>query len=120
MHHLDVKQHAFEGIKIDGSFVLREVTMEKVPSLAFNFDSIHDFTIFGSRFDRIAMWGIKLADPQVGGSHCNEFNVLGGSKFFSLATNAFQIRCTKFMLAYNTFDRLEYLIVRFFGNQQKL
>ena len=97
-----MKRHAFSGISVDGSFKLMDVTIERIPSLAFNFDYVHDFTIFGSRIDRIAMWGIK---PE----RCDEFNVLGGSRFFSLASNAFQLRCNKFMLAYNTFDRLEIL-----------
>lgn len=99
VHQLDVKRHAFEGIKIDGSFTLNKVTMEKVPSLAFDFDSVHEFNIVDSRFDRIAMRGIKV-------DNCHEFNVYGGSKFFSLASNAFEMRCNKFMLVYNTFDSL--------------
>ena len=97
-HHLDVKGHAFEGIKIDGTFIMNKVTMQKVDSLAFNFDYVHDFTIIASRFDRIAMWGFKLGK-------CDEFNVIGGSRFYSLTTNSFQMQCNKFWLLNNTFDR---------------
>lgn len=81
--------------------------MQKVSSLAFNFDSVQDFTIIDSRFHRIAMRGIKV-------EKCHEFNVIGGSRFLSLASNAFELRCNKFMLAYNTFDRLEYFKISIF------
>jgi hypothetical protein len=46
------------------------------------------------------MWGFKLDD-------CIEFNVLGESRFFSLASQAFHMKCNKFMLAYNFFDNLQ-------------
>ena len=41
--------------------MIKEVTVPRVPSLAFNFDHIKEFSIFGSRFDRVSMWGFKLA-----------------------------------------------------------
>ena len=83
---------------VQGTFQLMDVTMEKIPSLAFDFDYVHDFIIDRSRIDRIAMWGIK---PK----KCDSFSILGGSRLYSLATNAFELHCNKFMLAYNTFDR---------------
>jgi len=99
VRHLEVQRNAFSGISIDGSFVLTDVFMERIPSLAFDFDNVNEFTILKSRIDRIAMWGIK---PK----KCNSFSILGGSRLYSLATNAFELECNKFMLAYNTFDSL--------------
>ena len=64
--------------------------MERIPSLAFDFDNVNEFTILKSRIDRIAMWGIK---PK----KCNSFSILGGSRLYSLATNAFELECNKFM-----------------------
>ena len=98
VRHLEVKRNAFTGISIDGTFQLTEVFMERVPSLAFDFDNVNEFTILKSRIDRIAMWGIK---PK----KCNSFSILGESRLYSLATNAFELECNNFMLAYNTFDR---------------
>lgn len=46
------------------------------------------------------MWGIKLAK-------CREFNVVGNSYFISLATQAFVMKCKKFMSAYNVFGRIQ-------------
>ena len=93
-----MERHAFDGISIDGTFQLMDVTMEKIETLAFNFDYVHDFTIDNSRIDRVAMWGIK---PK----RCDAFNILGGSRFYSLANKAFELQCDAFWLAYNTFDR---------------
>ena len=98
VRHLEVKRNAFSGISIDGTFQLTEVFMERIPSLAFDFDNVNEFTILKSRIDRIAMWGIK---PK----KCNSFSILGESRLYSLATNAFELECNNFMLAYNTFDR---------------
>lgn len=97
--HLQVERHAFDGISIEGTFQLMDVTMEKIESFAFNFDYVHDFIIDSSRIDRIAMWGIK---PK----RCDAFSILRGSRFYSLARNAFEFQCNTFMLAYNTFDSL--------------
>ena len=97
---LQVKRHTFEGVQITGSFLLKNVIVQRTPSLAFAFDSVNEFTILGSRFDRVSMWGFKL-------EQCNEFNALGESRFFSLASQAFHMKCQKFMLAYNTFDNLQ-------------
>eukprot|EP00095_Tigriopus_kingsejongensis_P001264 maker-scaffold149_size310270-snap-gene-0.8 protein:Tk01264 transcript:maker-scaffold149_size310270-snap-gene-0.8-mRNA-1 annotation:"unnamed protein product" len=93
---LSVGRHAFEGISIDGSFWLKEVTMERVPSMAFNFDHVKEFSIFGSRFDRVSMWGFKLES-------CSEFNALGMTRFYSLASRGLFLQCEKFILAYNVF-----------------
>ena len=98
VRHLDVRRNAFAGITVDGTFQMMEVTMEKIPSLAFDFDYVRDFIIDRSRIDRVAMWGIK---PQ----KCDSFSILGGSRLYSLGTNALELRCNKFMLGYNTFDR---------------
>ena len=56
-----MSRNSFEGVSIAGSFMIKEVTVPRVPSLAFNFDHIKEFSIFGSRFDRVSMWGFKLA-----------------------------------------------------------
>ena len=98
VRHLEVRRNAFAGISVDGTFQMMEVTMEKIPSLAFDFDYVKDFIIDRSRIDRVAMWGIK---PQ----KCDSFSILGGSRLYSLGTNALELRCNKFMLGYNTFDR---------------
>ena len=97
---LHVKRHTFEGIRISGTFGLKSVIVQRTPSLAFAFDSVNEFNVMGGRFDRVSMWGFKLED-------CNEFNALGDSRFFSLASQAFHMKCNKFMLAYNTFDNLQ-------------
>jgi len=99
VRHLEVRRNAFAGISVDGTFQMMEVTMEKIPSLAFDFDYVKDFIIDRSRIDRVAMWGIK---PQ----KCDSFSILGGSRLYSLGTNALELRCNKFMLGYNTFDSL--------------
>lgn len=52
-----------------------------------------------SRLDRVSMWGFKFES-------CGDFNVLGISRFFSLASQAIHIRCSKVMLAYNVFVNL--------------
>ena len=72
--------------------------MEKIESFAFNFDYVKDFIIDSSSIQRVEMWGIK---PK----RCDAFNIIRGSLFLSLATNAFEFECKTFMLAYNTFDR---------------
>jgi hypothetical protein len=97
---LSVSRHSFEGISVSGVFWLKEVVVPKVPSLAFSFDNVREFSIYGSRFDRVSMWGFK---PK----KCSEFNALGMSRFFSLASQAISMRCDKFMLAYNMFAQLQ-------------
>lgn len=97
---LTVKRHTFEGVNVDGTFMVKSVVVQRVPSLAFSFDSVQEFSIMSSRFDRVSMWGFKL-------DNCVEFNVLGNSRFFSLASQAFHMTCSKFMLAYNFFDNLQ-------------
>jgi len=96
---LKVKRHSFEGIRVDGSFLLENVIVQRTPSLAFAFDAVKQFSIFGSRFDRVSMWGFKLDE-------CIEFNALAKSRFFSLASQAMHMKCNKFMLTDNTFDNL--------------
>ena len=54
-------RNSFEGVSVASSFWMKEVTVPRVPSLAFNFDHIKEFSIYGSRFDRVSMWGFKLA-----------------------------------------------------------
>ena len=94
-----VKRHTFEGVRVTGTFMLKSVIVQKTPSMAFSFDYIKDFSIMGGRFDRVAMWGFKL-------ENCDEFNALGQSRFFSLASQAFHMKCKRFMLVQNTFDNL--------------
>ena len=96
---LKVKRHSFEGIRVDGSFLLENVIVQRTPSLAFAFDAVKQFSIFASRFDRVSMWGFKLDE-------CIEFNALAKSRFFSLASQAMHMKCNKFMLTDNTFDNL--------------
>ena len=78
---------------------MKTVIVPRTPSLAFAFDSVKEFSIIRSRFDRVAVWGFKL-DP------CSEFNVLDQSSFFSLASQAIHLKCKRFMLAQNTFNNL--------------
>lgn len=96
IRNLKISRQSFDGISVDGSFWLKEVTMERVPSMAFQFDHVKEFSVFGSRFDRVSMWGFKLES-------CGEFNALGMTRFFSLATRGLYLKCDKFMLAYNVF-----------------
>ena len=101
VQNLIVKRHTFEGVNIEDKFMLNSVIVQRVPSLAFAFDSINQFSILRSRFDRVSMWGFKLQE-------CNEFNVMGpDTRFFSLASQAFHMKCNKFWLAFNTFDNLQ-------------
>jgi len=95
-----VSRNSFEGVSVASSFMIKEVTVPRVPSLAFNFDHIKEFSIFGSRFDRVSMWGFKLAS-------CGEFNALGMTRFFSMASQSFSMKCDKFMAAYNVFGQLQ-------------
>jgi len=96
---LQVMRHTFEGVRVTGTFMLKSVIVKKTPSMAFSFDYIKDFSIMGGRFDRVSMWGFKL-------ENCDEFNALGQSRFFSLASQAFHMKCKRFMLVQNTFDNL--------------
>lgn len=96
---LQVMRHTFEGVRVTGTFMLKSVVVQKTPSMAFSFDYIKDFSIMGGRFDRVSMWGFKL-------ENCDEFNALGQSRFFSLASQAFHMKCKRFMLVENTFDNL--------------
>jgi len=97
---LSVFRNSFEGVSVASSFWMKEVTVPRVPSLAFNFDHIKEFSIYGSRFDRVSMWGFKLAS-------CGEFNALGMTRFFSMASQSFSMKCDKFMAAYNVFGQLQ-------------
>jgi len=97
---LSVSRNSFEGVSVASSFWMKEVTVPRVPSLAFNFDHIKEFSIYGSRFDRVSMWGFKLAS-------CGEFNALGMTRFFSMASQSFSMKCDKFMAAYNVFGQLQ-------------
>jgi len=99
VHDLQVMRHTFEGVRVTGTFMLKSVVVQKTPSMAFSFDYIKDFSIMGGRFDRVSMWGFKL-------ENCDEFNALGQSRFFSLASQAFHMKCKRFMLVQNTFDNL--------------
>ena len=58
---LAVSRNSFEGVSVATSFWMKEVTVPRVPSLAFNFDHVKEFSIYGSRFDRVSMWGFKIA-----------------------------------------------------------
>ena len=62
IQELVVHRHTFEGVRVDGTFMLKNVIVQQTPSLAFAFDSIKEFSIFRSRFDRVSMWGFKLDD----------------------------------------------------------
>lgn len=53
VRHFDVSRQTFEGLSIDGAFWLKEVFIPRVPSLAFNFDHVNDFSVFGSRLGDI-------------------------------------------------------------------
>ena len=64
-------RNSFEGVSVASSFWMKEVTVPRVPSLAFNFDHIKEFSIYGSRFDRVSMWGFKLARNANKSSFCN-------------------------------------------------
>ena len=46
---LKVHRHAFEGISVEDVFEISEVVMERVPSLAFNFDAVNEFRVQSSR-----------------------------------------------------------------------
>lgn len=107
---LKVNRHAFEGISIEDVFDLSEVVMERVPSLAFNFDSVNEFRIQSSRFERVSTWGFKFGVNGYGEAQagkCGQFNVFGESTFFSLSTQAFLMTCDRVMLTYNTFNKLQ-------------
>ncbi|TRY72236.1 hypothetical protein TCAL_14891 [Tigriopus californicus] len=96
IRNLKIARQSFDGISVDGSFWLKEIAMERVPSMAFHFDHVKEFSVFGSRFDRVSMWGFRLES-------CGEFNALGMTRFVSLATRGLYLKCDKFMLAYNVF-----------------
>ena len=96
---LDVKRYSFNDIKVKKMFYLSEVHMENVVSLAFHMDSVGEFSVFASKFDRISMFGIKIAK-------CQQFNVLGMTHFSSVASHGIKLSCDKFSLAYNWFGHL--------------
>ena len=142
-------RNSFEGVSVASSFWMKEVTVPRVPSLAFNFDHIKEFSIYGSRFDRVSMWGFKLAryvrdqiellsflikttplptsdvsnafkiarslsnalklnyESSSPFGSCGEFNALGMTRFFSMASQSFSMKCDKFMAAYNVFGQLQ-------------
>jgi len=82
-----------------------QVVMERVPSLAFYLDEVNEFRIRNSRFERVSTWGFKFGTEA--GSSCREFNVLQESSFFSLASQAFLMKCDKVLLLQNTFNKLQ-------------
>jgi hypothetical protein len=47
-------------MSVDGSFVLKSVSLQRIPPLAFNFDAIGEFNILDSKFERVPMWGFKV------------------------------------------------------------
>ncbi len=57
---LKISGQAFEGMSVDGSFVLKSVSLQRIPPLAFNFDAIGEFNILDSKFERVPMWGFKV------------------------------------------------------------
>jgi len=99
IHKLQVKRYSFKDLTVSGRFYLGEVNMASVVSMAFDFQYVKEFSVFASKFDRISMFGIKLAQ-------CKEFNVLGMTHFASLAAHAIKVKCDKFSLAYNWFGHL--------------
>ena len=107
---LRVHGHGFEGVSIDDTFELDQVVIERVPSLAFNFDSVNEFSIRNSRFERVSALGFKFGGYASQG-RCREFNVYQESSFFSLAPQAFSLKCDKLMLGYNTFNKLQVSVV---------
>merc|ERR1711892_1584170 len=96
---LIVKRYSFKELEVTGRFYMGEVNMASVVSMAFDFKFVKEFSVFASKFDRISMFGIKLA-------RCKEFNVLGMTHFASLAAHAIKVKCDKFSLAYNWFGHL--------------
>jgi len=107
---LKVHRHAFEGISVEDVFEISEVVMERVPSLAFNFDAVNEFRVQSSRFERVSTWGFKFGVDGYGQAQagkCGQFNVFGQSTFFSLSTQAFLMTCDRVMLTYNTFNKLQ-------------
>ena len=90
---------AFEGVSVEGEFLLRDVSMAAVPSFAFRLDHVGQFSIFGSRLRRVATWGFKL-------DSCDAFSALAESSFYTVASKGFNLRCRQFMLAYNVFGKL--------------
>jgi len=99
IHKLQVKRYSFKDMEVTNRFYLGEVNMASVVSMAFDFQYVKEFSVFASKFDRISMFGIKLA-------LCKEFNVLGMTHFASLAAHAIKVKCDKFSLAYNWFGHL--------------
>ena len=57
---LKVSGQAFEGSSVNGVFTLKDVTIQKIPPLAFNFDSVGELNILNSKFERVPMWGFKV------------------------------------------------------------
>jgi len=97
--HLDVKRYSFKDVSVRGMFYLEEVHMNNVMSLAFHMDYVGEFSVISSKFERISMFGIKIAK-------CLKFNILGMTHFSSLAAHAIKLQCEMFSLAYNWFGHL--------------
>ena len=55
-----ISGQTFEGTSVDSSFVMKEVHVQKIPPLAFNFDAVGEFNIINSKFERVPMWGFKV------------------------------------------------------------
>ena len=85
VREFQVSRQTFEGISVDSEFSMSDVYIPRIPSMAFKFDHVNDFNIFSSRMDRVSMWGFKI-------ENCGSFNVLGMSRFFSMASQAFLLR----------------------------
>jgi hypothetical protein len=100
IQNLEVKRHTFEGIRVNGTFSMTTVTVERTPSLAFAFDFVNELSIMRSRFDRISMWGFKLTE-------CREFNVVAENRFYALASRAFHMKCNRIQLTNNIFSNLQ-------------
>ena len=65
--------------------------MSTVASLAFNMASVREFSVFASKFERISMFGIKIAE-------CGQFNILGMTHFSSLAAHAVKVNAVAIKL----------------------
>ena len=57
---LKISGQAFEGMSVDGSFLLKGITIQRISPLAFNFDAVGEFNIIGSKFERVPLWGFKV------------------------------------------------------------
>ena len=96
---LVVKRYALKGMRVMGRLYLGEVNTQSLMSMGFELSYVGEFSVFASKFERISMHGIKIAQ-------CREFNILGMTHFKSLASHAIKVKCDKFSLAYNWFGHL--------------